>query len=214
MGSTSDAMHTILAFLFSTRYVTCLRPNFTTLGALVAGGSWPAALASARPLRRSALVALSSGWYFMSSLKHSAAWFLSRVVVNWLSAGGTLRRSLRIFFCLWSRTYRGHLTKRLRSRVGRMSPPTRKFLGVLWKSGSTFFSTGLGFSGAAFFLDGILAAQSLSAVSAVSAASAATRGPETATGKSAALDAIGALPKSREKATERRYSNVLELRLG
>jgi hypothetical protein len=37
----------------------------------------------------------------------------------------TLRRWLRITFCLWRRTYSGHLTKRVRSRLGARSPPVR-----------------------------------------------------------------------------------------
>ena len=62
----------------------------------------------------------------------------------------------------WRRTYLGHLTNRLRSRVGRMSPPTRKFRGVAWKRGSWRFSgagAGFFFSGSFLedFLDGIFA---------------------------------------------------------
>eukprot|EP00444_Apocalathium_aciculiferum_P044371 CAMPEP_0183542820 /NCGR_PEP_ID=MMETSP0371-20130417/42627_1 /TAXON_ID=268820 /ORGANISM="Peridinium aciculiferum, Strain PAER-2" /LENGTH=84 /DNA_ID=CAMNT_0025744153 /DNA_START=22 /DNA_END=276 /DNA_ORIENTATION=+ len=40
-----------------------------------------------------------------------------------------------IFFMRWRRTYFGHLTKRVRSRFGWISPPNRKFLGVFSKSG-------------------------------------------------------------------------------
>lgn len=38
-------------------------------------------------------------------------------------AGGTLRRWWRITFWRWRRTYSGHLTKRVRSDLGRISWP-------------------------------------------------------------------------------------------
>lgn len=56
--------------------------------------------------------------------------FLSKTLVNWLIAGGTLRRILRTAFWRWSLMYSGHLTKRERSRFGWRSFPMPKFLGV------------------------------------------------------------------------------------
>ena len=40
----------------------------------------------------------------LKGLNKLEAWFLSRVLVNWLMAGGTFKRLLRIAFCLWIRT--------------------------------------------------------------------------------------------------------------
>merc|ERR1719247_985889 len=134
-----------------------LRPNLMTCGAL-SSFLPPSALA----FRRSCLAALSSGWYFIHNFNSSVAWFLSSVVLNCWRAGGILRRSLRILRWRWRRTYRGHLTNLDKSRVGRMSPPTRKFLGVAWKSGAWRFSGAGGaffFSGSflELFLDGMVA---------------------------------------------------------
>ncbi|CAH0364463.1 unnamed protein product [Pelagomonas calceolata] len=117
---------------------------------------------SAIAFKRSAFAALSSGWYFMHNFKSSVAWFLSSVVLNCCNAGGILRRSFRILRWRWRRTYLGHLTNLDRSRVGRMSPPTRKFRGVAWKRGSWRFSgagAGFFFSGSflELFLDGMVA---------------------------------------------------------
>ena len=67
-----------------------------------------------------------SGWYLLNSLNNCIAVFLSRVCKNWVMAGGTLRHWCRMTFCLWRRTYSGHLTKRVRSVWGRMSWPTPK----------------------------------------------------------------------------------------
>lgn len=38
-------------------------------------------------------------------------------------------------FCLWMRTYLGHLTKRVISRFGWMSFPIRKFFGLCTNNG-------------------------------------------------------------------------------
>lgn len=84
-------MITNFAFLLSTNVVTCLRPYFNTAGAAVAELSLPEALA-ALPSRRFALASSVSGAYLVNNLNSSAAWFLSRVLLNWLIAGGTLRR--------------------------------------------------------------------------------------------------------------------------
>ena len=89
IGFTSCAIATILAFLVSIRWVMCLRPYFRTTGGVVAGGASPAAVILATSSIRDAFASLVSGWYFTSSLKSSAAWFLSNVELNWLSAGGT-----------------------------------------------------------------------------------------------------------------------------
>lgn len=63
----------------------------------VGGGGDPAGAASfdadsAAASRRSVLAAFVSGWIFTKILNNSAAWFLSRVLVNWLIAGGTFKR--------------------------------------------------------------------------------------------------------------------------
>ena len=47
--------------------------------------------------------------------------------------GGTLSLYMRILFCLWIRMYFGHLTKRVRSLFGWMSPPILKFLVLFLK---------------------------------------------------------------------------------
>lgn len=36
--------------------------------------------------------------------------FLSKVLENWATAGGTFNLKDKIFFCLWNLTYSGHLT--------------------------------------------------------------------------------------------------------
>ena len=48
---------------------------------------------------------------------------LSRVDLNWLTGGGMRRRLSSTAFWRCRRTYLGHLTKRVRSRFGWMSPP-------------------------------------------------------------------------------------------
>ena len=89
MGLTSWAIATILAFFVSIRWVMCFSPYLSTSGGTAAGGASPAAVILATSSMRDALASLVSGWYFTSSLKSSAAWFLSKVVLNWWSAGGT-----------------------------------------------------------------------------------------------------------------------------
>ena len=108
-GSTSCAMHTSCALPCSTRYVMWLIPNFTTTGFL-ASTSLPAASASACAVRRSFFCASSSGRYFMSILNRFVARFLSSVLLNWLIAGGTLRRFCSTRRARCRRTYLGHLT--------------------------------------------------------------------------------------------------------
>ena len=74
------------------------------------------------------------GFYlFVSNAPIYLHWFFSRVWENWLMVGGTLRRCIRMRFCLWILMYLGHLTKRVKSREGWMSPPRRKFLGFFLK---------------------------------------------------------------------------------
>lgn len=60
-------------------------------------------------------------------------WFLSTVWVNWLMVGGTFSLTIRILFCLWIRMYLGHLTKRVRSFLGWMSPPILKLRALFLK---------------------------------------------------------------------------------
>lgn len=129
MGSTSWEMTTNLALPSSTRVVTWLRPNLMWTGLAVL----PAPPFSAAVLRRSFFSCLVSGVYFERSLKRVEVWFLSIVWENWLMAAGTLSLYMRIRFCLWMRTYFGHLTKRVKFLTGWMSPPIRKFLGDFLK---------------------------------------------------------------------------------
>merc|ERR1719401_2123938 len=60
------------------------------------------------------------------------------VLLNWLMAGGIFKRKSIIFFIRCKRTYFGQRTKRVRSRLGWIAPPRRKFLGVFSKSGFFF----------------------------------------------------------------------------
>merc|ERR1719321_73387 len=117
IGSTSCAMTTSFAVLFSTNVVTWLRPYFRTTGFLLFT-SPPAFFCSAASIKRAFLASRVSGVYFLQSLSTWAAWFLSMAQLNWLMAGGTLRRINMIFLALCSRTYFGHLIKRERSRFG------------------------------------------------------------------------------------------------
>merc|ERR1719424_1494212 len=124
MGSTSWAMMTSLADLFSTSVVTWLRPYFNTTGFLVLT-SWPAFFCWAISMRRFFLASRVSGMYFLHSFRTWAAWFLSIAQLNWLMAGGTFNLMSMIFLARCKRTNFGHLMKRDRSRLGWMSPPTR-----------------------------------------------------------------------------------------
>merc|ERR1719198_647519 len=135
IGSTSWAMTTSLAVLFSTRVVTWLRPYFKTTGFLPLLPSFPAFFCSANSIKRAFLASRVSGMYFLHSFKTCAAWFLSMAQLNWLMAGGTFNRMSIIFLALCRRTYFGHLMNLLRSRFGWMSAPRRKFLGVFSKRG-------------------------------------------------------------------------------
>ena len=99
------------------------------------------ALSLASATRRALRCLVSSGEYFLSNLKRTLAWFLSRALENWAMAGGTLILVKRILFCLWKVMYLGHLTKRVRFLVGWMLLPTLKLRGLFSKSGFTFFST-------------------------------------------------------------------------
>merc|ERR1719198_2112044 len=139
IGSTSWAMTTSLAVLFSTRVVTWLRPYFKTTGFLPLLPSFPAFFCSANSIRRAFFASRVSGMYFLHSFKTWAAWFLSIAQLNWLMAGGTLSLMSMIFLALCSRTYLGHLMNLERSRFGWMSAPRRKLRGVFSNSG--FFCT-------------------------------------------------------------------------
>ena len=141
IGLTSWAMQTNLAFFCSIRVVTCFKPYLRTIGASVEGAASPLAVAWARLLILTSLSAFDSGWYATNNLKSSAAWFLSRVLLNWFRAGGTFKRCKRIFFWRWIRTYFGHLTNLVRSFFGKISPPILKFLGLDSKSGLVFLAT-------------------------------------------------------------------------
>jgi hypothetical protein len=66
--------------------------------------------------------------------------FLSRVRVNWLSAGGTLSLCLRTRRWRWMRTTLGHLTKRWRSFLGGNAPPIPNCFGLFSNSGFVTFS--------------------------------------------------------------------------
>merc|ERR1711988_1651502 len=111
IGSTSCAMTTSLASFSSTSLVTWLIPILTHTGFLEST-DLPAALASAASPMRLAFWLLLSGLSWLSSRKSWPAW-------RWYK----IRRER------WIRTYLGHLTKRVRSPEGRMSPPMEKVLG-------------------------------------------------------------------------------------
>merc|ERR1712072_549164 len=135
IGSTSCAMITSFAFFSSTSDVTWLMPILTAIGFLAAALP-PAATLSACPLMRSVLSVLVSGFRLFRRRKSWDAWRLSKVLENWLIAGGILMRLRSVILERWMRTYLGHLTKRVRSRFpGRTSPPMPKVRG--------FFSTAL-----------------------------------------------------------------------
>ena len=167
-GSTSWAITTREAFFFSTAETTRLTPTERTLVRLKPGSSaLPAALkkinnykysatfvvlrtwkssstylASARAKSRAFFSPLLSGRYFSASLKKAWAVCRSRVWLNWLTIGGTLSRFWRTARCRWSRTYLGHLTKRVKSRLGCTFWPIPKFFGRFSRRG---FSTFLAF---------------------------------------------------------------------
>ena len=59
----------------------------------------------------------------------------SKQVWNWLIGGGIFKRVWRTVFCLCKRMYLGHLTNRLKSRLGWMACPISKLRGLATKSG-------------------------------------------------------------------------------
>merc|ERR1719316_343532 len=89
IGSTSWAMTTNLASPLSTNEVTWLSPNFRTTGFLVSA-SFPSALFWAAFLSLATLSFLASGVYLAKSLHKFLDWLFCKVLVNWLTAGGTL----------------------------------------------------------------------------------------------------------------------------
>merc|ERR1712110_903330 len=125
IGSTSCAITTSLASFSSTSLVTWLMPILTHTGFLEAA-FLPAALAS--------------GLSWLSRRKSWPAWRLSKVCLNWLIAGGILMRWYKMRRERWMRMYFGHLTKRVRSPDGRMSPPilkVRGFFSIMLAGNST-----------------------------------------------------------------------------
>ncbi len=70
--------------------------------------------------------------------------FLSKVFVNWLSAGGTFRRWFSTRRCLCILTYLGHFTNLCRSLFGGRAPPIPNCFGRFSNKG---FATFVAFSG-------------------------------------------------------------------
>merc|ERR1719476_369738 len=134
MGSTSWAMTTSLAALFSMRVVTWFKPYLRTVGFLLCT-SWPSFFCCAVSISRFFFASRVSGLYFLSNFKRVVAWFLSIVMLNWLIVGGIFNRMSMIFFIRCRRTYFGHRMKRVKSRFGWMSPPDRKLRGVFSNKG-------------------------------------------------------------------------------
>mmetsp|Transcript_11408 Transcript_11408/g.31803 ORF Transcript_11408/g.31803 Transcript_11408/m.31803 type:complete len:271 (-) Transcript_11408:38-850(-) len=134
MGSTSCAIATSLACFCSIRVVTWFSPYLMTWGFFVFT-SWPSFFCWAISMSLAFFSSAVSGMYFFISLKSCAAWFLSMAMLNWLMAGGTLRRMSMTRFMRCRRTNLGHLTKRLRFLFGWMSPPSLKLRGAFSNSG-------------------------------------------------------------------------------
>lgn len=132
-------MMTNLANLFSTRVVTWFNPNLVLMGLVVFFYSFCSTLSLAACKSLAFFSCLVSGLYLRNNWNKALVWFLSRVLVNWLTAGGTLSLFNRILFCLYKRMYFGHLTHLVTSLLGLTSPPIRMFLGLDSKSG--FFWT-------------------------------------------------------------------------
>ena len=109
-----------LGFLFITMSEVKV-PNKMKKGGTLASFSFSSAADAAAAVKRAFFSCFDSGRYLFNSLNNYVAVFLSRVCENWVMAGGTSRRWCRMSFCLWRRTYSGHLTKRVRSVCGRMS---------------------------------------------------------------------------------------------
>merc|ERR1711907_285646 len=121
--------HTITSIGSTSWVVTWFSPCFTHTGFLLETLP-PAATASACALRRSFFSAAVSGFRLFSRRNSCEACFLSKVWVNWLIAGGILIRFRSVILLRWRRTYFGHFTKRVRSRLpGRTSPPMEKVRG-------------------------------------------------------------------------------------
>ncbi len=96
-------------------------------------------------------------WHWNSAFKRFLVPVcLSKVWLNWLIGGGILSRCCKTFLCLWTRMYLGHLTKRLKSRVGWISCPIPKFRTLFSNKGFCFFFDSCFFAasggGAATFL--------------------------------------------------------------
>merc|ERR1711981_95459 len=117
IGSTSWAMTTNLASPASTNEVTWLSPNFRKVGFLVSA-SLPSALFWAAFLSLITLSFLASGVYLAKSLHKFLDWLFCKVLVNWLTAGGTLNLWYKILFCLCIKIYLGHLTNLVKSLAG------------------------------------------------------------------------------------------------
>lgn len=126
IGSTSWAMTTNWAFFCSINLVTVLVPAFNVFGRFFGWTSLPLALASAIFFKRCFLANEVSGRYFSSILNNCTAVCLSNVWLNWLIGGGIFKRFCKTAFCLWTRMYFGHLTKRAKSRFGWMFWPAKQ----------------------------------------------------------------------------------------
>merc|ERR1712105_16478 len=120
------------------REVTVLTPERTTGGLLDGASGLPFTRSSARAFKRCFFSCLVSGLYLSKRRNSWVAVCLSRVSVNWLMLGGTFNLCIRMALCLWSLMYLGHLTKRLRSRLGWISCPIPKFFGLFSKRGFVF----------------------------------------------------------------------------
>merc|ERR1719247_3067007 len=127
-GSTSCAITTSLACLLSMRDVTWLSPYLSMSGFLLSTSAPPSC----------SFASFVSGLYFFNKRRSWPAVFLSIAELNWLTAGGDLRRLRRMAFFRWSVTYLGHLTTRERFTRGWIAPPMRKLRGVFSKSGFFF----------------------------------------------------------------------------
>merc|ERR1711939_1147137 len=122
-----------VAVFSSMREVTWFMPIFTATGFLAAALP-PAATFSACSARRSFFSVLVSGLRLLRRRNTWDAWRWSKVLLNWLIAGGILMRLRSVILLRCRRTYLGHFTKRVRLRLGgRISPPMENVRG--------FFST-------------------------------------------------------------------------
>merc|ERR1719473_375456 len=85
-GSTSCAMTTNFAALFSTSVVTWLSPYLITCG-FFDFDSFPSFFCCAISSSLAFFASLVSGWYFLQRRRRDDAWFLSIAMLNWLMAG-------------------------------------------------------------------------------------------------------------------------------